>query len=218
MKFHLTKKSTNVKTGPIPVSTSSNETCPTTCALLQSGACYAKLGPLGLHWNKVSNGERGLEWKDFLNELTRLPSGQLWRHNQAGDLPGKGNDLDVQQLDELVQANSGRRGFTYTHKVTTETAEHLLRSNRQGFTINLSANSLDEADRYTELKAGPVVTVLPYDFKDEKFTTPKGNRGVVCPAQTREDVSCSTCQLCQRADRNVIVGFIAHGVHKKKVA
>jgi len=40
---------------------------------------------------------------------------------------------------------------------------------------------------------------------------------MVCPAQTREGVTCATCKLCSRANRSVIVGFIPHGGAKKKV-
>jgi hypothetical protein len=38
---------------------------------------------------------------------------------------------------------------------------------------------------------------------------------IVCPAQTRDDVTCETCGLCARADRAVIVGFRAHGTRAR---
>ena len=47
LRFRLTRVSTNRKTGPIPVATSSSDTCPTTCPLL-TGGCYGKGGPLRL--------------------------------------------------------------------------------------------------------------------------------------------------------------------------
>ena len=37
----------------------------------------------------------------------------------------------------------------------------------------------------------------------------------VCPATYRDDISCATCGLCQRANRKVIVGFPAHGSRNK---
>ena len=58
MLVHLVRKSRNGKTGPIPVSTTSGDTCPNACPLKGSG-CYAKSGPLGMHWQKVSSGARG---------------------------------------------------------------------------------------------------------------------------------------------------------------
>jgi polyferredoxin len=45
----------------------------------------------------------------------------------------------------------------------------------------------------------------------EKTETPEGRTIIVCPAQTREDITCATCGLCARADRRVIIGFRAHG-------
>ena len=47
-------------------------------------------------------------------------------------------------------------------------------------------------------------------------TTPKGRRVVVCPAQIKDGVTCSTCKLCSK-QRSFIVAFIAHGTQKKKV-
>ena len=83
MRVHLTIKSENVKTGPIPVSTSSAETCPPACPLAGAG-CYAQSGKLSIHWRKVSAAERGEPWHEFLARIRQLPPGQIWRHNQAG--------------------------------------------------------------------------------------------------------------------------------------
>ena len=118
-RFHLTMVSGNGKTGPIPVSTSANSTCPDACPLKSKG-CYASAGgPLALHWRKVSEQGRGDDWATFVSRITALPSGQLWRHNQAGDLPGENNAINTDMLAQLVDANEGKRGWTYTHKPVT---------------------------------------------------------------------------------------------------
>ena len=213
---HLTPKSKNEKTGPIPVSTSSAETCPASCPFRAKG-CYAKSGPLALHWAKVTSEGRGLGWEDFCAEIESLPENQLWRHNQAGDLPGAGEWIDASALSRLTQANVGRRGYTYTHKYGTESNREAIRSaNANGFTINLSANNLAHADELAAHNAGPVVVVLPSD-QIRNCQTPGGRRVVICPATQREDVSCATCGLCQR-QRAAIVGFPAHGNAKKSVS
>ena len=41
--YHLTKVSSNRKTGPIPVSTTTSDSCPPTCSLKGAG-CYAEQG------------------------------------------------------------------------------------------------------------------------------------------------------------------------------
>lgn len=217
MNIHLSPISSNVKTGPIPVTTSSAETCPDSCPL-KSGGCYAKSGPLAMHWNKVTSGERGNSVDLLAKQIRAFPRGQVWRHNQAGDLPGIGDDINTADLKKIVVANKGRRGFTYTHKpceTNEQNREAVKSANSEGFTINLSANNLAHADRLVDLKAGPVVCVVP-ESTDATFYTPQGRKGIVCPAQQRDDITCANCQLCSRVMRSVIIGFRAHGTSKKK--
>jgi hypothetical protein len=219
MKIHLTPISSNVKTGPIPVTTSESSTCPDVCPFKKSG-CYADSGPLALHWSKVSKGERGNDLAILAKQIKAFPRGQVWRHNQAGDLPGIGNVIDSDALAQIVEANKGRRGFTYTHKPleganNASNLDAVKSANAQGFTINLSGNNLAHADRLADLQAGPVVCVVP-EATENTFFTPAGRKGIVCPAQQRDDITCANCQLCSRAMRSVIIGFRAHGTSKKK--
>jgi hypothetical protein len=217
-RVSLTPKSRNAKTGPIPVSTTTNATCPTACPFNRTneGGCYADGGPLRIQWDKVTRGEAGMAWGDFLQAVRALPADQLWRHNQAGDLPGIGDSIDGKALYELVAANTGKRGFTYTHKpmADIQSREAIHHANQSGFTINLSANNLDHADELADLGIAPVVVVLPKQQKDN-CTTPKGRKVIVCPATQRDDVSCMTCGLCARL-RDAIVGFPAHGAASNK--
>lgn len=213
MFAHLTLRSENAKTGPIPVSITERASCPTTCGMRD--ACYAQTGPLALHWGRVSDHTRGMEWQEFCNSIASLPDGQVWRHNQAGDLPSDGERIDTDALALLVEANQGRRGFTYTHhKPEGDNAFAIASANALGFTINLSADSVSEADALADLGIAPVVVVLPKDAT-ENTKTPGGRTVVVCPATQRDGVSCATCQLCQR-QRSSIVGFPAHGTRAKK--
>ena len=215
MKVHLTLKSSNAKTGPIPVSATEKSSCPTRCPLKNAG-CYAELGPLGMHWAKVP--ERGMEWDEFCLKVEALPAWGLWRHNVAGDLPGNGVTLHWKPLLKLLRANAGRKGFAYTHysPKNRRNAGMIDFANREGFTINLSADSLAQADEYMGLNIGPVVVVLPSDAK-ANLLTPQGRKVVVCPAVLRDDTTCATCGLCQHANRTTIVGFPAHGSRKKVI-
>lgn len=220
---HLTAKSANAKTGPIPVSTTEEDTCPPSCPLNlpregeKRGPCYAKGGHQAIHWRKVSAGERGTGWREFCDKVRALPSKQLWRHDVSGDLPGKGEAINGRELRMLTRANEGKRGFTYTHKLPGYrlNARHIAEANAGGFTVNLSANTLREADAYARLKIGPVVTLLPADVTTN-VRTPRGRLVVVCPATQREDVTCATCKLCSVGGDRVIVGFPAHGASKRK--
>lgn len=218
MKVSLTLKSANVKTGAIPTSVTSEESCPPSCPFKNSG-CYAESGPLAIHWKKTSEGARGMSWEEFCSAIEALPVGQFWRHSVAGDIPSDNEDRELispAMLGALVAANRGKRGFTYTHKTQREENFYWIKAaNDWGFTVNMSANNLAEADSLAERGVAPVVTVLPID-SPKKTITPQGRIVVTCPATYREDVNCLSCQLCGIASREVIVGFPAHGTGKKK--
>ena len=218
-QVHLTKKSANVKVGSIPVSTTEREgSCDDkTCPFFYEG-CYALTGPLKLHWDKVSSHERGYSWNEFCAEISELPDNQLWRHNQAGDLPRLKNsrNIDNRKLKKLVNANAGKRGFTYCHHELNKVNIEVLKSaNSAGFTVNVSANNLIHADQCYDTGL-PVAVTLPIT-QTKNTLTPKGRAVIVCPATIKDNVSCSSCQLCSHSDRSIIIGFPAHGAQKKSV-
>lgn len=212
VKFVLV--SANRKTGPIPVTMTSANSCPKSCAFYGRG-CYAEAHILAIHWRRVSNGE-GLSWPNFLRCIYDLPEGQLWRHNEAGDLPsppGDGEKIDFNRLKQLLNANHGKRGFTYTHK---KHFEMIRFANESGFAVNLSCDTLAQCDEYAKERV-PMTVVLPYDAPDKGNRTPGGLPVVVCPAQLRDSVTCKSCELCAVSTRKSIVGFKAHGDRKKQI-
>lgn len=226
MNVSLTMKSGNVKVGKIPVSTSDEKTCPKECPL-NGTDCYARFGPLKIHWAKVSAGKRGLDrWSLFCKAVSRFPAGQKWRHNQAGDLPkdrrrSKVDRIHGGKLKQLSKASAGKRGWTYTHYDPTDAHNRQAISDANsvdGLTINISADSLLEADRYHALRIAPVVCILPKDAPNRGNRTPAGIPIVVCPAQTTDTVSCAQCMLCEKRDRKSIVGFKAHGTAAKRLS
>jgi hypothetical protein len=172
-----------------------------------------------MFWQKVTEGRAGSFYEDFIAQVTALKKGALWRHNQSGDLVGDRETISLPHLKALVEANQGKRGFTYTHyDVIGNKANRkaIARANLEGFTVNLSANNREHADRLAETNCGPVVVVLPSDISGNvKLETPKGRKIVVCPATYRDDVTCKSCGLCAVRDRGVIVGFPSHGVKAK---
>jgi hypothetical protein len=209
-------ESKNRKLGAIGAATISAETCPPSCGFYGRG-CFAEHGPQGAHWRSAQ--ADGVSWEAFC-ELVRLaPAGGLWRYAVAGDLPGNGEALDVDLLGRLVSANAGRRGFAISHKkLGLESEREAVRAaNRSGFTVNLSADTLEQADARATLGCGPVVVVLPSDAPD-KLRTPAGRHVVVCPAETAAARTCETCGLCAVATRRAIIGFRAHGQSKAVVS
>ena len=214
---HITKKSSNMKTGAIPVTTTEESSCSPSCPFINSG-CYAKSGPLALHWKKVSNGtQKNLtNWDGLCSFIKDQEPNQLIRINQSGDLPHLNGDIDQDLLKQLVKANKGRKAYTYTHhKMNRQNFDAIEQANKNGFTINVSTESLIKADRVIDLGL-PAVTVV--NSKDKPPTkTPKGRKVVVCPAQlSNKKVTCKTCKLCSK-QRSYVIAFIAHGSQAKKV-
>ncbi len=223
MRFHITFRSRNQKTGPMPVVTSSRDTCPRHCPLRDEG-CYARHGPLGWHWTALDEGRTGHDLDTLLAHLKTLPPRTLWRYGQAGDLPGDGGRIDVEALDKIVHAQEGRNGYAYTHYLASprnwslerwlrtstarENAKAIAKANAAGFTVNLSAESLAHADALAALEVAPVVAVVPEPGR-ESSETPEGRRVVPCPHYSSGRLRCDSCGLCARRGRDAIVALPA---------
>ena len=230
---HITKKSSNRKIGNIPCSITEESSCSPTCPFINSG-CYAKTGPDSWNWKKISNGtQKNLtDWSGLCSFLKAQKPGQLMRINVAGDLLHQNGVIDQKALSQLVKANKNKRAWTYTHhKMSRQNFEAIEQANKDGFTINISTESLPAVDKIIDLKL-PAVTVIsdknnylkPYKGSDNRtyykvtkqLRTPKGRKVVVCLAQLQENVTCETCQLCTK-QRDFPVAFVAHGNQVKKV-
>ena len=217
MQVSLTTASKNSKTGAIPTTVTERSSCPTTCPFYDQG-CYAKYHLSGVHWRAVSNAERGVSWAEFTKLVRKIAKGQLWRHNVAGDLPHNDGNIDYLQLRQLIDANKGKKGYTYTHHILNDhNVIAIQNSNALGFTISASCESVDDADRVMTEYGIPAVAVVNSEKTDRFYKTESGRKVITCPATIHEDVTCATCGLCQIADRQFVVAFPAHGTAKKTV-
>lgn len=218
-KAHLTMVSENQKTGPIPVSTTAAATCPTSCPWKGAG-CFAENFHLKMHWDKVSNGERGTDWDSFCKQVATIPRKSLWRYAQAGDLPGDGVRIDAEALKMLVDAQRGRRGFTYTHYDVED--PHNLQAAEEatarGFTVNLSCDTLIQSDRLRKITDLPQSIVVPSTETRKSFFTEGGQKVIVCPTYYQEGRNCANCGICYEASPDrAVVAFPAHGSRKKVI-
>lgn len=208
-RFKFTMASQNRKVGAIPMTASAPSTCPKTCALYGAG-CYGEDFLTAMHWRRLARGE-GLTWAEFIERIRTIRKGQLWRHNEVGDLAGVDEKVDRERLWELARAADGTRGFTYTHK--RDAMKMMADVTGLGFTINLSCDSLSEVDQLSN--AGlPLVVTLPSTAKIRGNKTPGGISIVVCPAEYKDDKTCANCGLCYDARRSFAIGFRAHGNNK----
>lgn len=234
-KFLITMKSGNRITGPIMITTSPRTSCPLACPFRKSsnspeaGLCYAEHGHLGHYiWTGLDKTAPGklisgripvFGIKELCRIVREQPEGTLWRHNQAGDLPTRDNKtIDRVRLRRLVTANEGRKGYTYTHYDVLKNRSNraaVRESNRNGFTINLSADSFEEADQLAATKCGPVTVVVPAS-QTANTVTPQGRKVVICPARTTEGINCANCGICAVASRKAIIAFPALGPARSK--
>lgn len=235
-KFLITPRSYNRKLGPMMVTTSPRRTCPTACPMRKNadgeaaGACYAEHGFLGgFVWSKLDRLPVGGTFKagqvrvrslnDLLAAIRALPPGAVWRHNQAGDLSSDdGDTIDRNELCQIAAAIRGRRGFTYTHHNVLENAHNraaVAEANAAGFTINLSADSLEEADALAALGMAPVTAVVPEDA-DGNAKSPAGRPVIVCPAAKIPGMTCLKCRICAK-QRKAIIAFPAHGAGRHRI-
>lgn len=210
--FSFIAKSGNVKTGEIAVTRTDKRSCPDACPLKGAG-CYAEGGPVFMQWRKLD--AAGLSLKQLTDKIKTIPDGALWRHNESGDLPGYNDKIDTKQLKQIVDANKGKRGFTYTHyPLVNANIKAIKQANENGFTINASLNNLSEISSVKHLNI-PMVVILPDDAKKSfKYDDVKV---VACPAQVKDNVTCKDCGLCQKSDRKMVIGFYPHGFRKNKV-
>ena len=217
MNFHFVKKSGNKKTGFMPVTYNSRLSCPNSCIFKNNG-CYADNYHTRLNWDKVTSGERGGTFKELLNNIKALKPGTIWRACVAGDIPSNNKgEISRTYIKGITEANQALKGYTYTHNRLDigENISLLKTANKQGFTVNISTESEDAADNAV-LNSLPAVIVVKSTETRRSWFTKNKNKILVCPAQT-SGANCIDCGLCQSRPKNLIIAFLAHGNHAKKI-
>lgn len=109
--------------------------------------------------------------------------------------------------------------FTYSHFSPI----HWIKKNGPGKTvINYSAKTATLAAKYIKMAVPTVATVALDFWNGRKSVDSDGARFVRCPAEYLPKFGCAQCgngdPLCARLERDFVIGFTAHGVHKKKAA
>jgi hypothetical protein len=212
MNYSFVDKSSNVKTGPIPVTMTEQSSCPESCPFMNNG-CYAENFPLKIHWAKLNS--QGLRESELFSAISQIKEGLIWRHNVAGDLPSQQGTIDRRFLNQMILANKGKKGFTYTHhKTSKRNLSRVKYANDSGFTVNVSALNLDHA---AEMKSQGFPTVVVVPRGKASMFKHNGELFQQCPATIHELATCENCQLCADPNRRAIITFPAHGARAKAV-
>jgi hypothetical protein len=128
--------------------------------------------------------------------------------------------IDQEYLNALSLAVPTKGvAFTYSHFSPI----HWIKKNGPGKTvINYSAKTATLAAKYIKMAVPTVATVALDFWNGRKSVDSDGARFVRCPAEYLPKFGCAQCgngdPLCARLERDYVIGFTAHGVHKKKAA
>ncbi|MFN5161008.1 MAG: hypothetical protein ACK5IA_03870 [Cyanobacteriota bacterium] len=224
----LSFPSSNGKTDPIAVSSTSRLTCPSSCPLAGDQGCYAEAGfHTRLHWDRLSRGQVGATAAAFIQQVAALPAGVMFRHCVAGDQwPDPADPLRIDQALLLKLARATRHlraAWSYTHFPMSPANQATLRqAAARGLVVNASTESRSVAAGL-QRQGIPAVCVVPPDapavFRHE------GVRFVACPAsRSGRKVQCISCggrfglPLCAQAERGFVITFPAHGARAAAAA
>ncbi len=203
----------NEKTGRIPsayvghTKGEAHATCQG-CALYGT-ACYAWAGRVAISFgNLVLRAKAHPERYTFDYVMTaRHKETQAIRLGALGD-PGRADPAEVESVVTLARAR-GLSVLAYTHFWRERDTQHMR-------TIAM-ASCEDERGADDALAAGwrPAM-LLPWTHEGTTFDLPSGAKGVVCPAQTKDAVTCNTCRMCTpehsvwKAGKVQAIGFLDH--------
>jgi len=204
--------SKNAKTGCISQTYTTCNTCPTRCPFKEHG-CYAKQGPVRLHWDKTET--TGVAPKDLKKVIANQPTTNVIRHNVAGDIAMEGtSDIDEKLVNELIKAYKGKKAYTYTHCTINERNMKIAKKAiEKGFVINFSTESAEQAKKCHD---NNIPCVLACNTMSKKTVKVNGLTITQCPATYDKTINCMNCGKCWNKSRKTIISFPVHGAGKKK--
>ena len=210
------ERSDNSKIGLVHATYASQNSCPTTCPLKNSG-CYAESGPMGIWTRKVNRAApdaTGLEVALAEAEaITSTLSGNLnLRLHVVGDCASTEAAAIVAKA-ALSVMRRGNKVWTYTHA-----SKMVDRKAWEGVSVLASAETADEV--HEAQAAGWATAVVLPEFKDDKLYEEDGMKILPCVNQTR-GAKCIDCRLCWDAPRlakqGITIGFKVHGARRNVV-
>lgn len=237
--YHLSAKSRNKATGLMPVVSGNRSTCPLYCPMLvphpETGevGCYKEFGKQKVlidHLDGMTdNSPRSWDGlapvsvddlctriealRDAKYRPERVGSARKARFGGAGDLPHRGGRIlrgAIRQLGRAFRrSNHVWELFTHHDISINGNVEALLELQNFGVAVNVSCQTLDEADR--AVREGLDAALLRRDGWGAKVKTPDGTPVVQCRKQTVKGSTCLDCGWCWRIRRRFIPSFEPHG-------
>ena len=209
MKIRFLATSKNKKTGDIPQTYSTGDTCPVSCFFKKTGACYAAGYPTCLHW-QVGYGQ-WLTIDQLKKELRqKVVPNALIRHNIAGDIAVAGtSQIDTVLLSNLTKAFNGFKAYTYTHcPPTKDNLKAVKKANKAGFVVSFSCEKMEDVKKIHKADL-PAVLAVASMAKNKRVID--GITLIKCPNSCDSRIKCRDCKKCADPARKSIIVFPCHG-------
>lgn len=217
------EKSQNGKLGKVAATYASIEaTCPSSCKLKNAG-CYAQLGFVGIQNARLTRAKRSYTpteiakiEADLIDKSFNRKSipGTVLRLHVSGDVTTKTGVKFLASASSRYQKRGGGKVWTYSHAW-----KKLPRKHWGNISVLASVDSIQEAKEAIAAGYAPAMAVPK--FQSEKAYEIDGIKFIPCPAQTKDDVTCSSCKLCMKSDfleaSKAGILFEAHGSSKNKI-
>lgn len=228
-KFPVTfvENSKNEKLGKNVAATyaSIESTCPSSCKLKNNG-CYAQAGFVGIQNARLTraNEERSLSPTQIAKieahlidksfNGSHIKNATMLRIHVSGDVASRSGVKAIAKASGRYMARGGGRVWTYSHAW-----KNIPRSHWGKVSVLASVDSLREA--HEAIAAGYAPAMAVPKFESHKAYLIDGIKFIPCPAQTKDDVTCSDCKLCAKSEflesTKTGILFEAHGVSKNKI-
>lgn len=199
--------------------------CPKTCAMLKN-SCYGELGYVGMQVYKLDEQSEGLSALEIARNEAKaidasydgglIPLGKYMRLHVSGDSRTvKGTNL-INSAVKRWKKRGGAVAWTYTHAW-----KNVPRSAWSNVSILASIDNPQDSTLARSRGYAPAIVVSEFVSDKAFYLKDSTTKFIPCPAQTKDNITCSDCRLCFNANslynRDAGIAFAAHGVRKKKI-
>lgn len=215
----VVEKSANAKLGANASCTwVSQASCPKSCEYLNSG-CYAQAGLAGIITRRLNKSTETDVLKIAQLEADGIDTlsgkADILRIHVVGDAVLDGCADVISKAAERWAKKGTGKPYTYTHAW-----RDVKRKSWNTVSVLASCETIQDVKAAKNKGYASALVVAEFE-KDQAYDIGEGFKGIPCPAQTKENVTCSKCQMCcndkRLRDHNLVIMFAAHGSGKKKV-
>ena len=206
------ENSENTKLGGMSTTYAAKGSCPASCPLLKSGACYGNMGPIANVWKMVSGSNPVAIAKEEAAKIDGLSGDRNLRIHTLGDAKTPEAANIVSEAAERYMKRGKRIAFTFTHAWRT-----VPRTKWGKVSVIASCETAEDVIKARGL--GYATALIVPEHKQATAYVHEGLKVIPCPQQTGRSPSCQKCRLCLHDDKLkaavVTIQFHAHGPSKK---